>query len=46
MTSPSRCDTAIHVRFTVRRCDLPAGHEGHHIANDSQGRREYYWTAR
>jgi hypothetical protein len=40
------CDAAIQLRFTVRTCDLPAGHDDFHVTNDGEGRPEYYWRVR
>jgi hypothetical protein len=53
MTDPQRpkhtpttdqCAAAINVRHTPRRCEQPAGHDGYHVTNDTQGRPEYFWA--
>jgi hypothetical protein len=39
-----RCGATIQLRYTVRHCDLPAGHpHPTHVTNDGEGRPEYYW---
>jgi hypothetical protein len=44
--SAARCPATIQVRYTVRHCDKPAGHDGPHITNDGGGRPEYHWRDR